>query len=136
MVCTLAAATKQTIPDQDTAFALDTRTFDSNLYRMAAASPSLSVGVVRWSHTTSDAQGHSSIADACRLWVRVPVIMTPLFDGGASDCCAKQVKVLSSMLLSRGYRQVDTSRVAAFVKRLAEVRKHCARFWETSRFLN
>ena len=77
--------------------AVDTRVFDSNLYRLASALPTLNSGSVRWSKT---ATGRHGVVEASRIWV----------------------KVLSEMLLSRGYRQVDTARIAAFVKRLAEVR--------------
>ena len=83
---------------QDAVLAVDTRVFDSNLYRLAAALPTLNSGAVRWSQATT-ATGRHGVVEASRIWV----------------------KVLSEMLLSRGYRQVDTARIAAFVKRLAEV---------------
>lgn len=103
---------------QAAALVLDTRDFHRHLYRLAAATPSLSSA---WSHGSTAAEG--SLA-ASTLWVRSRALSQ---SGGCALTCASlsQVQTHTRMLLARSQRQVDTSRAAAFAKRLSAVRAPC-----------
>lgn len=109
---------------------MDTRDFHGHLYRLAELAPSVTVAG-SWSGGSSLLTGAAGV-DASKLWVRPRRALRTACAQWALrlltglHLCAlavTQTRTLSTMLLSRMQRQVDTERVAAFAKRLSTVRR-------------